>query len=102
MRSGSRWFESGVGTQIRIASQRFSAAGSVVGSNRSPIAVSCSDGTSSMSLSPRAEHRHPARVGVVADHGEALLGEGDGQRQPDVAEPDDPDRVDLARHSRSV
>ena len=32
-----------------------------------------------------------ALVGVEADHLVARLGEGDGERQPDVAEPDDPD-----------
>ena len=41
--------------------------------------------------SRRAERGHAARVGVDADHVVALLGERDGQRQADVAEPDDAD-----------
>ena len=32
-----------------------------------------------------------AGVGVEPDHIVASLGEGDGQRQPDVPQPDDPD-----------
>src|SRR5207244_5743218 len=32
------------------------------------------------------------RIGVPPDHGHARLGKSHGQRKPDVAEPDDPDR----------
>ena len=41
-----------------------------------------------MPLRP-AEGSDAERVDVVADHRDAGLGEGDGQRQADVAQPDD-------------
>ena len=40
-------------------------------------------------VASRPELGNPAGIDVVTDHGRALPGKCDGNRQPDISEPDD-------------
>src|SRR6184192_3491885 len=87
--SGSLDFPSGVGTQMMMASAAVSAAIPSATTRRRAVTrgASSSLGTSSTGLTParmRADAGH-------SDHGQARLGEGHGQGQADVTEPDDAD-----------
>ena len=89
--SGSRFGVSGVGTQIRIASASCRSTKRVLKRQRSSAAPSRSSDTSSMCERPRAQLGDLLRVDVDADDVDPRLGELHRQRQPDVAEPNDPD-----------
>jgi hypothetical protein len=87
--SGSFDFPRGVGTQMMIVGGRAPRAGDrqPPGPTRVPIVA-----RHVLDRALAASDQRSPRIGVRPDHAHAGLGEGHGERQPDVAEPDDADR----------
>ena len=103
-RSGSRCSSSGVGRQMRIASQSARSAASVVARTR-PALDQRRERVGRHVLdvrAARADGLDLGRVDVEPDDVRAGLRERDRERQPDVAETDDADPLGRRARDRGV